>query len=378
MALQIRRGTQSDLLNYTPAEGEPIFTTDTKRLYVGDGSTPGGVDISVVGGIGGILSSNLVLNNNSIVGFGDIVINGLIKNEGLFEGNLIGNVTGSVYADESTLLVDAINGFIPAEVVQGIFTGTLAGDVVSSVNGTLIVDAANSMFYGNVIGDLLGNVTGNIAGNVQGDVIGSIFADDATTIIVDAINRRITSTDIEAEVLIVVNLADVPIKATHLNGDSGIEVNSTSSAIEGAAITLQSYRGSDTNPEVLEIDDILGQYRMGGLVNSPVGLRYISLATVSARYSVEGTSSVNPGAQIELQCLNGPNIANAAKAIFTNEGVFSSPVIKPGSFADVSARDLAIPAPSAGMIVFILDSGNGTPKFQGNVDGTTSGWVNLN
>jgi hypothetical protein len=377
MALQIRRGTQAELTTFVPAEGEPVYTTDSKRLYVGDGLTPGGIDISVVGGIGGPLSSNLVLNNNDIVGAGNISIIGLIKTDGVFEGNLVGNVTGSVYADGSTLLVDAVNSLIPAEVVQGTFTGTLAGDVVSSINGTLIVDAANAMFYGNVIGDVLGDITGNITGNVQGNVTGSVFANDSTTII-DSINKKIISADVETESLLVANLANVPIKVTHLNGDSGIEINSTTSTIEGAAATLQSYRGSDNTPEVLEIDDILGQYRMGGLVNSPVGIRFISLASISARYSVEGSSSVNPGAQIELQCLNGPNISNAAKAIFTNEGVFSSPIIKPGSFADVSARDLAIPTPSAGMIVFILNSGNGTPKFQGNIDGTVSGWVDLN
>ena len=42
MALQIRRGTDAERLTITPAEGELIYTTDTKLLYVGDGSTAGG------------------------------------------------------------------------------------------------------------------------------------------------------------------------------------------------------------------------------------------------------------------------------------------------------------------------------------------------
>ena len=49
MALKLRRGTNSGRTAITPAEGEPIFTTDTKQLYVGDGSTAGG--ILVAGGI---------------------------------------------------------------------------------------------------------------------------------------------------------------------------------------------------------------------------------------------------------------------------------------------------------------------------------------
>jgi len=51
MALKLRRGTNSGRTAITPAEGEPIFTTDTKQLYIGDGSTAGGI---AVGGGGGV------------------------------------------------------------------------------------------------------------------------------------------------------------------------------------------------------------------------------------------------------------------------------------------------------------------------------------
>jgi hypothetical protein len=51
MALKLRRGTNSGRTAITFAEGEPIFTTDTKQLYIGDGSTAGGI---AVGGGGGV------------------------------------------------------------------------------------------------------------------------------------------------------------------------------------------------------------------------------------------------------------------------------------------------------------------------------------
>lgn len=47
MPLQIRRGTDSQRTGITPTAGEPVFTTDTKKLYIGDGSTAGG---NLVGG----------------------------------------------------------------------------------------------------------------------------------------------------------------------------------------------------------------------------------------------------------------------------------------------------------------------------------------
>jgi hypothetical protein len=40
---QVRRGTDAERLAIVPASGEPIWTTDGKDLYVGDGSTVGGV-----------------------------------------------------------------------------------------------------------------------------------------------------------------------------------------------------------------------------------------------------------------------------------------------------------------------------------------------
>lgn len=43
MPLQIRRGLAADLSSVTPAQGEPLYTTDTKRLLFGDGTTVGGV-----------------------------------------------------------------------------------------------------------------------------------------------------------------------------------------------------------------------------------------------------------------------------------------------------------------------------------------------
>lgn len=43
--INFKRGTNASRLTTlgTPSEGEPIYTTDTKGLYIGDGSTAGGV-----------------------------------------------------------------------------------------------------------------------------------------------------------------------------------------------------------------------------------------------------------------------------------------------------------------------------------------------
>jgi len=52
MPLQIRRGLESDRTTIVPADGEMLYTTDNKTLFVGDGDTPGGNQV------GGALDSD--------------------------------------------------------------------------------------------------------------------------------------------------------------------------------------------------------------------------------------------------------------------------------------------------------------------------------
>ena len=54
MPLQIRRGPEADLASVTPADGEPIYTTDTNKLFIGDGVTPGGNQILGYTGSAGV------------------------------------------------------------------------------------------------------------------------------------------------------------------------------------------------------------------------------------------------------------------------------------------------------------------------------------
>lgn len=49
--IQFRRGVEAQRALITPDAGEPLFTTDTKQFFIGDGATPGGVLVS--GGAGG-------------------------------------------------------------------------------------------------------------------------------------------------------------------------------------------------------------------------------------------------------------------------------------------------------------------------------------
>ena len=111
MALKLRRGTNAQRLGITFAEGELVYITDSKKLYIGDGTSQGG---NLVSGINNLLEDqtpqlggNLDLNGNNIIGTGNINITGSLT---MTTGFLAVDTKGSVFANDSGLLVDGIAG----------------------------------------------------------------------------------------------------------------------------------------------------------------------------------------------------------------------------------------------------------------------------
>lgn len=133
MPLLLRRGTNAERLTITPLEGELIYTTDTKQLFVGDGVSTGGNIISASLSPSG-LGSDLDLNNYKIYGTGNIDITGSINASSGIYGSFIGDLKGSVFADDSTQLVDSVNG---------ILRGDHYGSVYANDNMTVMIDASS-------------------------------------------------------------------------------------------------------------------------------------------------------------------------------------------------------------------------------------------
>jgi hypothetical protein len=65
MSLQLRRGTDAERLTITPANGEPIWTIDTDKLYIGDGTTVGGRGVTPTGGVTEIVAGDNISINTS-------------------------------------------------------------------------------------------------------------------------------------------------------------------------------------------------------------------------------------------------------------------------------------------------------------------------
>ena len=248
MALQIRRGTNAERLTITPLQGELIFTTDTKNVYVGDGTTLGGVAINtdlnsedvqdivgpmftggthtgvsfsyndgngtinatVTGGGGsGTVTTVSVASAN---GFAGTVANptttpaitlsttatGILKGNGTaisaavsgtdYQAPISLTTTGTSGA--ATLVGNTLN--IPQYTGGG--GGTPGGNdtEVQFNSGGAFAGSSNLTFDGNdltvggsVIGDLSGNVTGNVTGDVLGDLTGNIISSNTLLPILD-------------------------------------------------------------------------------------------------------------------------------------------------------------------------------------------------
>ena len=114
MALRLRRGTDLERIGVVFEEGELVYSTDTKRLFVGDGVTAGGIPVSdLISDMSPQLGASLDLNTYDIVGFGNINVNGDITATGtLTVPNIITDVQGSIFGDDSSPLVDGANNKI--------------------------------------------------------------------------------------------------------------------------------------------------------------------------------------------------------------------------------------------------------------------------
>jgi hypothetical protein len=100
MALQLRRGTSGTRTTITPDPGELIYTTDTKLVYVGDGSTAGGTLVTgdVVNDTTPQLGGNLDVNGFTITsaGNGTVAINPAGTGDILLQGLLTINDAGNI------------------------------------------------------------------------------------------------------------------------------------------------------------------------------------------------------------------------------------------------------------------------------------------
>lgn len=238
MALRLRRGTDAERLTITPKSGELVYTTDTKQIWVGDGTTVGGVPVTAgalsIGDLGDV--SNSSAEKDQI-----LIYNGT---QWTPSDNPAVDIRGNIYADDSTLLVDALNGQIVGTIVSDSITATspIVGDLIGDVTGDVT---------GNVTGDVVGDTLGIHTGYHNGDMTGSVFAIDST-LMIDANNGQaffngITTLDIETEAF----------EVKPASGDGVLKItNSSAGSLSGTQYSGKLFFGRS---------DSVGELSTGGM-----------------------------------------------------------------------------------------------------------------
>ena len=382
MALRLRRGTDAERQLITPVEGELIYTTDTKLLYAGDGSTAGGVAVSGAGGGGSTTIAALtdtdvagatnnqvltwVAGNNkweptTVAGLGTLNLYDLIN----VDNSLSTPTNGMVLVSDGVNWVGRQVGDL---FVQGINPQISA--VIIGNDSSVMVNPQNSEFTGvRFNGDLVGNSEGFHLGDSQG----SVFGGDSTQLVDGNLARivgDVINSDIRSTAVTLAGTGAGIVINTLQNADDNFDlftVNCAKESSVGSSMNFSRSRGTLVAPTALQADDeIMSMYFFGTDTSAN---KQVSSVILTQADGTPGSSTV-PGRLI-IATANSTGAPTPAIDVNSKQQVTLGGSLKVAVYADNTAREAAVDAPAAGMIVF-NSTGN---KFQG-YDG--SAWVNLN
>jgi len=284
MALKIRRGLEADraaLTGTNPAAGEPIFVTDTGKLWVGDGVTTGGIQINPDLSIKNLTDVNSSmspatnqlltwtgsqwdaqtlevvqdiqdLNNVDVTG----VANGKILKYNAALNNPDGSTGGWVVGDEAFSSFDL--DFTLAGKSVGLFGDFAMTGLQAPADGQyLLWDDANGYWKP---GDI--NFDSSAVQSITADVTGSVFGDDST-LLVDGVNSKVLlnngviniDNDSVVSTTALVNISNpteptsTVLQAWNRDYNSTIRINSLNGATDAqvSGMAFNGYYGGFTN-----------------------------------------------------------------------------------------------------------------------------------
>ena len=212
------------------------------------------------------------------------------------------DTVGSIFADDSTVMVDGI-----------------AGKVVGPVDTTTV--NANTITASTFTGALIGNVTGN----VTGDITGSVFGDDST-LLVDGNNNKIVgaietaSLRTSDDAIILGNGATAGAEAVSIGknaGDSGdysqaIGNNAGNSGQGVAAVALGSQSGETSQgTKAIAVGQYAGQ--------TSQGTKTVAIGDAAGK-TTQGTGAIAVGSEAGGVVQGASSVALGKSAGYDNQG----------------------------------------------------------
>jgi hypothetical protein len=402
MSLRIRRGLNSQRSSVLLDTGEIAWATDTKKLYVGDGSTSGGVHIlatsidetsglawdnttqkikytgalasalsNIVEDLSPELGGNLNLNNRTINGTGTI--------------NFVGGITASTLN-----LATGLSANLPLNNrdINGAGNINITGTIISS--GT--VTAGNISTAGTLTAStgLGGNLSLNnytIGGtgtiNISGNITATQYVGNYNTIsgapIINGTTRAATFSTItmgvNGAIICPALLINSPTVSFVTNAFSASQpyVNfyaASSTSEQTGSIGLIRSRGTTISPTV-----VLNGDEIGSIVTSAFSGTQFTLSTDIVSVVDGAVSAGVVPSRMDFKVTNSLGTTATAMSVKPTQVEFAVPPTLP-VIADDTQRSTAISAPTKGML--ILMTAGTTPAATNKMqvyDGTD--WVNL-
>jgi hypothetical protein len=362
------------------AQGELLFvsTPGAERLYIGNGTTLGGVQITGYTNEDAQDATAQLFSNGAHTGitftYNDAsasisAVVDLLNNTGTIGGVFKGNVV----AEDSTLLIDAAAGTIVGPVTGNI-TGNVTGNVVGNVTGNLTGNSAGThtgAVVGNVTGNLTGNsagthtgaVVGNVTGDIAGDVTGSIFASDST-LLVDAISGIISGDIVNSNITtntfigssIIIN-RDPPTNGIAIYSEASLEDNvdifniiTAHNDAASSGLVFTRSRGTIAAPTALTSNNEIFSLVFAGQSSTT--------AEPSVRLDIKLDGSVGtaivPG-KLAIATANSAGVMTDRLTIDSKGISAFAGMVQLPTFADETAADAAVTTPVNGMMYY--DSG---------------------
>lgn len=242
MPLQIRRGTEAERLAMTQplAQGELLYITSSQRLYIGNGSTLGGIAVTgytnedaqdaVAPMLTGGTHSGISFTYNDTLARIDATVdlsdyNGVIKADA-FKGSVVG--------DDSTILVDA---------VSGILTGNLSGTILTAAQPN--ITSVGTLTSLGVSGAISGS---SVTGNIFTNLIDS--ADSSAITVTPTVTFQ---SDVVVENEIVVPKIIGNLYGQVVSNDSVVLVNNVTKIIGNEALSIDRNKVTATNSNILRL-----------------------------------------------------------------------------------------------------------------------------
>jgi hypothetical protein len=389
MSLRIRRGTNAQRLTTTLDLGEIGYTTDTQKLYAGDGVSAGGRHVLASSAGNGLFFNETSQQLDLSVGALTLTTADITESSSLYftqaraqaavaaaftAGQSLGNVTFSY--DDTTAKIyanvtpDGVGIMSVSEDTAPVLGGnlTLGGhNIVGSGNLTVVGALTATSYTGailltndNITGTGNVNITGTIAANsFKGNLLDSNFSvlvDNSLKVFYGSIN---TSNAILNETSITAINSNFEIGSAlsplslDLNLTDNLQINQVLGAgsSSGYVVTTQC-RGSLESPAALQAGDELGGVLFRGYTNSTTsaiaaGISFIIAddAIISGGTHIKSFVAIfasSDTAQANENALTVDSAGTVTSNAFVATNYMQLPV-----YANDTARGTAIPAPAA-------------------------------